>query len=63
VRAGFIPSNFLADMTRVGSLFAFVTVSAGVIVLRWRRPDLPRSSKVPLHLVTPILSILAPCGP
>ena len=56
--AGLIPINFLAEMTSIGTLVAFITVSIGVIVLRRRQPDLKRSFKVPLYPVTPILSIL-----
>ena len=56
--AGLIPINFLAEMTSIGTLVAFITVSIGVIVLRRRQPDLTRSFKVPLYPVTPILSIL-----
>jgi APA family basic amino acid/polyamine antiporter len=37
---------------------AFIAVSIGVMVLRKRAPDLPRSFKVPGYPVTPILSIL-----
>jgi APA family basic amino acid/polyamine antiporter len=58
VLAGFIPINFLADMTSVGTLVAFIVVSVGVILLRRREPDLPRSFRVPGYPVTPILSIL-----
>ena len=58
VLAGFVPINFLAEMTSVGTLVAFITVSIGVIVLRRRQPDLPRSFRVPLYPITPILSIL-----
>jgi basic amino acid/polyamine antiporter, APA family len=56
--AGLIPINFLAEMTSIGTLVAFIAVSIGVIVLRRRAPDLPRSFKVPLYPLTPILSIL-----
>jgi basic amino acid/polyamine antiporter, APA family len=56
--AGLIPINFLAEMTSIGTLAAFITVSIGVIVLRRTAPDLPRSFKVPLYPVTPILAIL-----
>jgi APA family basic amino acid/polyamine antiporter len=56
--AGLIPINFLAEMTSIGTLVAFIAVSIGVIVLRQRQPELPRSFKVPLYPVTPILSIL-----
>ncbi|ORA34649.1 amino acid permease [Mycobacterium aquaticum] len=58
ILAGFIPINFLAEMTSVGTLAAFVTVSIGVIVLRRRAPELPRTFKVPLYPITPILSVL-----
>ena len=58
VLAGFIPINFLAEMTSVGTLVAFAIVSIAVIVLRRREPDLPRPFKVPGYPVTPILSIL-----
>ena len=34
ILAGFIPINFLAEMTSVGTLVAFVTVAMGVIILR-----------------------------
>jgi basic amino acid/polyamine antiporter, APA family len=55
--AGFIPINFLAEMTSIGTLTAFLIVSVGVMVLRQRAPDLPRGFKVPLYPLTPILSI------
>jgi basic amino acid/polyamine antiporter, APA family len=56
--AGLIPINFLAEMTSIGTLVAFITVAIGVIVLRQRSPELPRSFKVPLYPVLPILAIL-----
>jgi amino acid transporter len=55
--AGFIPINFLAEMTSIGTLTAFLIVSVGVMVLRQTAPDLPRGFKVPLYPLTPILSI------
>jgi amino acid transporter len=58
ILAGVIPINFLAEMTSVGTLVAFVVVSIAVIVLRVREPDLPRSFKVPGYPVTPVLSVL-----
>jgi len=56
--AGLIPINFLAEMTSIGTLVAFIVVSIGVIVLRQTHPDLPRGFKVPLYPVTPILAVL-----
>jgi APA family basic amino acid/polyamine antiporter len=55
--AGFIPINFLAEMTSIGTLTAFLIVSVGVMVLRKRAPELPRGFKVPLYPLTPLLSI------
>jgi len=55
--AGLLPIDFLAEMTSIGTLVAFLIVSIGVIVLRRRSPDLPRGFKVPGYPVTPILSI------
>ena len=56
--AGFIPINFLAEMTSIGTLVAFLVVSIGVVVLRRTAPDLPRSFKVPGYPVTPVLAVL-----
>jgi basic amino acid/polyamine antiporter, APA family len=56
--AGVLPIDFLAEMTSIGTLVAFLIVSVGVIVLRVRAPDLPRGFRVPGYPVTPILSIL-----
>jgi amino acid transporter len=56
--AGLLPINFLAEMTSIGTLVAFLVVSIGVIVLRRTAPDLPRGFKVPGYPVTPILSVL-----
>ncbi|WP_076481095.1 APC family permease [Williamsia sterculiae] len=59
VVAAFFPINKLEEMVNVGTLFAFVVVSAGVIVLRRRRPDLQRGFTVPLMPVIPVLAIAA----
>ena len=55
--AGMIPINFLAEMTSIGTLVAFLVVSVGVMVLRRTHPELPRGFRVPLFPLTPILSI------
>jgi basic amino acid/polyamine antiporter, APA family len=57
--AAIFPINKLEEMVNVGTLFAFVLVSAGVIVLRRTRPDLPRGFKAPWVPALPIASILA----
>ncbi|WP_160007361.1 amino acid permease [Nocardioides sp. AX2bis] len=56
--AGFVPLSTLADLVNIGTLFAFVLVSIGVVVLRRTRPDLPRSFRTPLAPVVATLSVL-----
>jgi len=59
VMAALVPISMLGELVSIGTLFAFVIVSIGVIVLRRTRPDLPRPFKVPFSPVVPILSALA----
>jgi APA family basic amino acid/polyamine antiporter len=59
VLAGFIPLAELAELVNIGTLFGFALVSVAVVVLRRKRPDLPRSFRVPLMPVVPILSVAA----
>lgn len=59
VLAGFIPLAELATLVNIGTLFAFVVVSAAVMILRRTRPDLPRAFRTPLVPLVPALSILA----
>ncbi len=44
---GLLPIDILAELTSIGTLFAFVLVSIGVMILRLRRPELPRAFRVP----------------
>jgi basic amino acid/polyamine antiporter, APA family len=55
--AGVLPINFLAEMTSIGTLVAFLVVSVGVMVLRQTQPDLPRGFRVPLYPIVPLASI------
>jgi APA family basic amino acid/polyamine antiporter len=57
--AAIFPIGKLEEMVNVGTLFAFVLVSAGVVVLRRSRPDLPRGFRVPWVPLLPIASIAA----
>ncbi|MCA1188697.1 MULTISPECIES: amino acid permease [unclassified Saccharopolyspora] len=57
--AAFFPADKLEEMVNVGTLFAFILVSAGVIILRRSRPDLPRGFRAPLVPLVPILAIIA----
>ena len=59
VIAGFLPIAEAAELTNIGILLAFVVVCAAVIVLRYRRPDLPRSFRTPWMPVVPAVGIVA----
>ena len=54
--AGLTPIDVLGHMVSIGTLFAFVVVSAGVLVLRRTHPDLPRPFKAPWSPLVPALS-------
>ncbi len=57
--AGLIPLSALAELVNIGTLFAFVLVSIGVVILRRTRPELPRAFRTPLVPLVPVLSVLA----
>lgn len=59
VAASVFPMGKLEEMVNIGTLFAFVLVSAGVIVLRRTRPDLPRGFRAPWVPLLPIAAIIA----
>jgi APA family basic amino acid/polyamine antiporter len=56
--AGFVPLDFLIDLTSMGTLVAFTVVSIGVVILRRTAPGLPRGFRVPGYPVVPALSVL-----
>jgi APA family basic amino acid/polyamine antiporter len=56
--AGFVDIGQAADLSNIGTLFAFVLVSLGVIFLRKSQPDRPRAFRVPFVPLFPIISVL-----
>jgi len=56
--AGLIPLSILAEMTSIGTLFAFVIVCGAVLVMRRTNPDANRPFRAPLVPLIPILGIL-----
>ncbi len=56
--AGLIPITVLGELVSIGTLLAFVIVSAGVWMLRIKRPDIPRPFKTPWVPFTPLMGIL-----
>ncbi len=59
--AGFVDIGDAADLSNIGTLFAFVLVSLGVIFLRRRQPDRPRAFRVPFVPWFPLISVVL-CG-
>jgi basic amino acid/polyamine antiporter, APA family len=58
IPAGLWDIDTFAELTNIGTLFAFIIVAASVIVLRRKQPDRPRSFRVPLVPLLPALSIV-----
>ncbi len=59
--AGFLPINVIAELTNIGTLFAFLMTAVGVLALRYRHPDLPRSFTCPaVYFVAP--AAIVSCG-
>ncbi len=48
----------IVQLTNIGTLFAFVLVCVGILVLRKREPDRPRKFRAPWVPLTPVLGIL-----
>ena len=59
ILAGFVPISLLGELVSIGTLFAFVIVGTGIIILRSSAPALHRPFKVPLNPIVPILTVLS----
>ena len=55
--AGLWDIDTFAELSNIGTLFAFIVVSAGVLVLRYKQPERVRHFKTPLVPLVPLLSI------
>jgi APA family basic amino acid/polyamine antiporter len=55
--AAFVPARVVGEMTSIGTLFAFILVCIGVMVMRKKMPELPRAFKTPMVPLVPILGI------
>ena len=56
--SAFAPISMVGHMTSIGTLFAFVIVCAGIMIMRKTQPDLPRPFRTPWVPLVPILGIL-----
>ncbi len=58
IPAGLFDIGTLADLSNIGTLFAFALVAAGVLILRYREPDRPRGFRAPGGALAPVMTIL-----
>lgn len=58
IPAGLLDIGTVSDLSNIGTLFAFVLVSLGVIILRYREPNRYRGFRLPLGPVFPVLSVI-----
>jgi basic amino acid/polyamine antiporter, APA family len=58
IPAGIFDIGTLADLSNIGTLFAFALVGAGVLILRYREPERPRAFRVPGGPIVPVMTIL-----
>jgi APA family basic amino acid/polyamine antiporter len=56
--AAFVPAQVVGEMTSIGTLFAFVLVCLGILVLRKTQKDAPRAFRTPFVPWVPILGII-----
>ncbi len=62
IPAGIWDIGTFADLSNIGTLFAFIIVSFGVMILRRKQPDRPRSFRVPFSPLTPTISVICCLG-
>lgn len=55
--AAFVPARVVGEMTSIGTLFAFILVCIGVMVMRKKMPEAPRAFRTPLVPLVPLLGI------
>jgi APA family basic amino acid/polyamine antiporter len=58
IPAGLLDIGTVSNLSNIGTLFAFVLVSIGVLILRYREPERHRAFRAPFGPVIPVLSIL-----
>jgi APA family basic amino acid/polyamine antiporter len=58
IGAAFTPIDRLGNLTSIGTLFAFIVVCIGIIIMRRSQPDLPRPFRTPMVPLVPILGVV-----
>lgn len=59
ILSGFLPLRILAELTNIGTLFAFVIVCTSVLIMRIKHPEAERPFRAPLVPLVPILGIIS----
>ncbi|MCS6974591.1 MAG: amino acid permease [Cyclobacteriaceae bacterium] len=62
IASGLLPITVLGELVSIGTLLAFIIVCLGVLILRYRHPELNRPFKTPLFPVVPILGVICCSG-
>jgi APA family basic amino acid/polyamine antiporter len=57
VFAAFVPARVVGEMTSIGTLFAFILVCVGVLIMRKKMPEAPRAFRTPLVPFVPLAGI------
>jgi len=58
IPAGLLDIGTVSNLSNIGTLFAFVLVAVGVLILRYREPERYRGFRTPLGPLFPVLSII-----
>lgn len=56
--AAFVPARVVGEMTSIGTLFAFILVCVGVLIMRKKMPEAPRAFRTPFVPFVPIAGVL-----
>ncbi len=58
ITAALLPIQEIAELTNIGTLFAFVLVCLGLMILRWIAPEMRRPFRTPMVPMVPILGVV-----